>query len=225
MNLKGIIFDLDGTLVDTLPVCVGAHIETSARFTGRRPSDAEVLSHFGPSEEGSLEKLVPGRLSETLPVFLKFYEELHSSVQQPFTGIEQTLQWLRARQMPVAIVTGKGKFSAEISLRILGLERWVDCVEVGFADRADKPYSIRKVLDRWQMRPEEAAYVGDMPYDMQAARETGLLPIGAGWAETSLVRDGNAGAVHTFLSVDEFLAWLESQGSINENAQKGKSVV
>jgi phosphoglycolate phosphatase-like HAD superfamily hydrolase len=80
---------------------------------------------------------------------------------------------------------------------------------MGFADRADKPYSMRKVLERWQMRPEDAAYVGDTPYDMQAAREAGLMPIAAAWAETSLVRDGKAGAAHTFFSLDAFMAWLE----------------
>lgn len=211
MNLKGIIFDLDGTLVDTLPVCVGAHAETSVQFTGRRPSEAEVLSYFGPSEEGSLEKLVPGRLAETLPVFLKYYEALHSTVQQPFEGIVPLLQWLRTRQIRAAIVTGKGRYSADISLRILGLESLVDCVEVGFADRANKPYSMHKVLERWQMPPEDAAYVGDTPYDMQAAREAGLLPIAAAWAETSLVKDGKAGAAQTFFSVDDFMAWLESR--------------
>ena len=211
MKLKGFIFDMDGTLVDTLPVCVCANAAAIAMVTGRRPSDEEVLSHFGLSEEGILEKMAPGRLAETLPAFLQAYETLHSSVQQPFAGVEPMLAWLRARAIPVAIVTGKGQFSAEISMHILGLGQWVDCVEVGFADRADKPYSMRKVLQRWNMDPQDAAYLGDTPYDMQAAREAGLLPLGAGWAETAVVRTAPNAAAHVFLSLSEFMTWLETQ--------------
>ena len=99
MKLKGFIFDMDGTLVDTLPICVGANAAAIAMVTGRLPSDEEVLSHFGLSEEGILEKMAPGRLAETLPAFLQAYETQHSSVQRPFAGVEQVLAWLRSRSL------------------------------------------------------------------------------------------------------------------------------
>jgi len=222
-QLKGIIFDLDGTLTDNHLVCLDAYAETAARLGGRRPSADEVYALFGPSEEGILETLLPGRLSESLPMFLSVYETLHAAAPGPFAGVEALLEGMRARGLRAAIVTGKGAGSAEISLRILGLDRWIDCVETGFADRADKPYSIGKVLARWQIEPGEAAYVGDQPYDMRAAREAGLRAWGAGWAETAGVRREECGADHIFWSVDELSEWLrEACPADRPNPSKSK---
>lgn len=209
MSIQAILFDLDGTLADTLPVCIQAFQETIAHFNGERPSPAQITSMFGPTEEGMLETMLPGRLDETLPQYLKEYERFHSLCPQPFPGVERVFELLKAKNIPSAIVTGKGRYSAEISVRILGLDRWVDCVETGFAAKPDKPVSIRKVLERWQMSPEQAAYIGDTPYDMRASREAGLLPLGAAWAETSLLRRPPQPDVAVmFYEIDRLVEWI-----------------
>ncbi len=210
MLLRGIIFDLDGTLADTLPVCIDAFQETVQQFTGRRPEPGEISALFGPNEEGMLETLIPGRLDETLPRFLAEYDRAHDQCRQLFPGIEPALDLLKGRGIKMAIVSGKGSQSAEISLRYLGLERWIDCVETGFAEKADKPYSINKVLQRWNIPPDQAAYVGDMPSDMEAAQQVGILPLGAAWAETSTLRGApDSQAAVTFYDIDSFIGWIE----------------
>ena len=210
MPLRGICFDLDGTLADTMPVCIQAFQATVERLSGRRPGEDEVSALFGINEEGMLEKLLPGRLAESLPEYLRQYEHFHAGGPRPFADVERLLELLQARGIRAAIVTGKGKFSAEISLRILDLCRRVDGVETGFADRSDKDGSIRAVLERWQIPPQQAAYVGDTPYDMQAARAAGVLPLGAAWAPTAhLLREPAPEAAYTFYSLDEFIEWIE----------------
>jgi pyrophosphatase PpaX len=106
------------------------------------------------------------------------------------------------------IVTGKGRGTAEISMRALGLSPYIEALETGSEVGADKPESIRRMLERWDISAKEAAYVGDMPYDMQAAREVGLLPLGAAWAKTATVKAGD-GAVELFTSVAAFTEWIE----------------
>jgi pyrophosphatase PpaX len=215
MSLRGIIFDLDGTLANTLPVCVQAAQLTVEHFTGQRPAKAEIYAQFGPTEEGLLEYFVPGRLAETLPLYLEAYERFHTTLcLAPFPGVEHLLTTLQTRGIRSAIVTGKGQYSAAITLRILGLGRWIDSVETGFPERADKPLSIRRVLERWEMSPEQAAYVGDTPYDMQAARSAGVLALGAAWAETSILRqDHRSQAEMTFQDIDCFLKFIDTQAS------------
>ena len=211
MPLRGIIFDLDGTLADTLPVCIDAFQETVQQFTGRRPEPGEIIALFGPNEEGMLETLIPGRLGETLPRFVAEYERAHDQCRQLFPGIERALDLLKGGGIRMAIVSGKGSQSAEISLRHLGLGRWIDCVETGFAEKADKPTSIRKVLGRWHMPPEQAAYVGDVPSDMQSARQAGVLPVGAAWAGTSTLRSTPAeepGPI--FYDIESFIRWIQA---------------
>ncbi len=202
---------MDGTLADTLPVCIDAFQATVQHFNGRRPEPIEISSLFGPNEEGMLEKLIPGRLDESLPHFVAEYERAHDRCRQLFPGVECALDLLKDRGIRMAIVSGKGTQSAEISLRHLGLGRWIDCVETGFAEKADKPASIRKVLARWNMPPGQAAYVGDVPSDMQSARQAGVLPVGAAWAETSTLRDASAGDPGLiFYDIKSFIQWIRA---------------
>ena len=210
MALKGILFDLDGTLADTVPVCVGAFQSTVEHFSGVRMSEADVVSRFGLTEVGMLDKVLPGRMEEVVPFYLAEYERLHSVCPKPFDGLDRVFEALRRKGIAVAIVTGKGPETAEISLRILGLDRWADFVEVGFPDRADKPASMRKALARWGMEPHEVAYIGDMPSDMDAARSVGVLALGAAWAESTTLPAEGGLAAFSFSSVPGFVAWVEA---------------
>ena len=211
MSLQGILFDLDGTLANTLPVCVKAYQHTAEHFTGQFHADDEIISLFGPSDDGILEHLMPGRLAEILPYYLKEYEQIHiKECKEPFPGVEKVLDCLQAKAIKMAIVTAKSRQSAAISLRVLGLSKWIDTVETGFPARPDKPRSIRKVLGRWRIQPECAAYVGDTPYDINAALELGLLPIGAAWAQSStLLSEAHPVAYKIFTEIEGFLNWIE----------------
>jgi HAD superfamily hydrolase (TIGR01549 family) len=211
MSLRGILFDLDGTLANTLPFCIRSYQLTAQHFTGRFPGETEVISLFGPCDEGVLERMSPGRLAETLPYYLDVYERLHlQDCKEPFPGIEKLFAVIQAKGIRTAIVTAKGQYSAEISLRILGLSKWIDEMETGFPDKPDKPRSIRKVMERWGMPPEQAAYVGDTPYDIKASLEAGLLPIGAAWAPTSTLRPQDYRlAYKIFSDIDSFIQWIE----------------
>jgi pyrophosphatase PpaX len=217
MELKGILFDLDGTLADTLPVCIKAYQETVEHFGHWVPKDEEITQYFGTNEEGILERFFPGELKRTLPYYLKVYEKLHLEFcGEPFKGVDEIFSLLASKKIQTAIVTGKGSQSAEITMRILGLNRWIDILEPGFAFKADKPYSIKKVLDRFQIRPDQAAYVGDTPYDMQASYEAGLLPIGAAWAKSNTLNGTPITPTFSkFDRIEDFVAWVEHSLSNN----------
>ncbi len=209
-TLDAVLFDLDGTLADTLPVCIQAYQSTVAHFCGRTPDEAEIYAHFGPSEEGMLEEFIPGRLDTTLPYYLKCYEQFHAQCTQTFAGVNRLFALLHNQGIHTAIVTGKGPKSAEISMRILGLDRWVEIVEAGYAFGGNKPYSMGLVLERWGIPANRAAYVGDAPSDILAARTAALLPVGAAWSETSQLRgDPITQDSLTFYHVGDFIHWIE----------------
>lgn len=213
MTLKGIIFDLDGTLGNTLPIVVEALQDTFRRYDGREYTPEEIATMFGPTEEGVIERRVPPEAYRpALEHYLRRYEALHAAADRPFPGVIDLLEWLRARGVRTGIVTGKGPVTAQISLRAMGLEPYIEMVECGSPAGAEKPAGIARILAAWGLEPARngappsAAYVGDVPYDMQAAREAGVLPIGAAWAATALVRPGDA--EHVFDSVAALQAWL-----------------
>jgi pyrophosphatase PpaX len=210
VKLQGIIFDLDGTLGNTIPMCIAAFQAVFERFLGRRYTDEEITALFGPSEEGMIRRLVPEHWQHCLQAYLEAYTSGHKSCPEPFPGIETALRVLKERGVALAVVTGKGDASAMISLEYLGLSSYFDQVETGSVKGAIKPQALRKVLARWHKAPAQVAYVGDTAYDMRAATEVGLIGLGAAWAETAMVSELEATApTAIFRSTDAFLTWID----------------
>lgn len=206
--LKAILFDLDGTLGDTLPVVVQALQETFICFTGQVYTPAEIHAMFGPAEEGVIRpRVAESDYPAALQHYLARYAELHTGAREPFPGIIDLLAMLTRRGIRRAVITGKGPGTARISMQAMGLEPYIERLVAGSPDGADKPAAIRQVLAEWDIDPRQAAYLGDMPYDMHAAREVGVLPLGAAWAATTTVK-GRQDAVAVFTSVDDLQDWI-----------------
>ena len=85
--LGGVIFDLDGTLGDTLPVCFAAFRSTFERFLGVEYTDAEIRAMFGPTEEGMLTARVPQAAEQAVSHYLAGYAANHHLCPTPFDGI------------------------------------------------------------------------------------------------------------------------------------------
>ncbi len=210
MRLEGVIFDLDGTLGDTLPVCFAAFRHAMQGFSHRRYTDEEIAALFGPSEEGIIRRIVPDQWHTCLKAYLAAYEEESARDARLFPGIETALRLLKRRGLALAIATGKGAHSAAISVRHLRLAEYFNVVETGSPDGGVKPQAIRKILSQWGVLPHQVAYVGDAPTDIDSAREAGVIPLGAAWAATTSADDLRARApLETFQSVTSFIAWIE----------------
>ena len=209
MKLQGIIFDLDGTLANTLPVCFTAFRRAFFQYLNRNLTDEEISLHFGASEEGIIQQVVQSEWQACLKVYLDEYKKAHTICPQAFPGIETVLSYCQEKNIALAIVTGKGRGSAEISLRYLGLENYFDTIETGSADGGIKPLAMKKVLEKWNILPECVAYVGDSPSDVADAKEVGVIPVAAAWAETaSFERLETMNPLVTFSSVEDFSDWI-----------------
>lgn len=180
--LRGAIFDLDGTLGDTLPVCYAAFRRVLGERLGRRYSDREIHALFGPSEEGILSRLVPNDPDGALEDYLAAYREAHAACPQPFPGIRDVLGSLAGRGVALAVVTGKGPGSARISLDVFGLGGFFPIVEAGSAFGPVKADAMRGLLRRWSLPAGSVVGVGDSPSDVRAARTAGIASVAAAWA-------------------------------------------
>jgi pyrophosphatase PpaX len=210
MKLQGMIFDLDGTLADTIPVCIEAFQHTFQYYLGQAFTDRDIEAMFGPNEEGMLQRHLPNTWPQALNMYLVEYERAHANCQSPFTGITPLLTNLRARGLHLGIVTGKGLGSARISARVLGLDPYFDGIEVGSADGAIKQARIRALLTRWAVAPQVVAYIGDAPTDIDAAKHAGVVAVAAAWAASA---SATALAVRQpdvlFRRVADFAIWAE----------------
>lgn len=184
--LKCVIFDMDGTIADTIPLCLESFRRVTEPFLKRSVTDQEILAAFGPSEEGTMKKLVPDHADEGVKHFLEQYRLLHSSMcPQPFDGIRELLDELKTRKIYRALVTGKGLQSLQITLEILGLEDIFDVVETGSPYQPNKPEGLRNVLQQLNLKPQNTVYIGDALSDIQATRSVSIPIFSAAWASTA----------------------------------------
>lgn len=209
MKLKGFIFDLDGTLINSLPVVRTSLNTTLLKFSGRVYADQELSSLFGPSEEGIFKNLFPDSWRDALQFYLNEYDQTHIQYAMPFPGIVEALTLLQEQHMRLALVSGKGPGSMEISLKHSGLKQFFEVIITGSEHRASKPDHIKQVLALWKFSPQEVVYVGDIAYDVQAAKEVGVIPISALWAETVQVQKVLAmHPAYAFDNVESFKQWI-----------------
>lgn len=212
--VRGVIFDLDGTLGDTLPVCYQAFRAVLRRRLGRDFADRRIHALFGPSEEGIFERLCPDDPEAATEEYLEVYREAHARCPTPFEGIRETLESLRSRRVELAVVTGKGRRSAAVSLDVLGLGEYFPVVEAGSRSGGVKVRCMRSVLGRWGLPPGAVVGVGDAPSDVRAARTVHIGSAAAAWAPGADPQGLAAcGPDQVFEEVREFSRWLEGAAS------------
>jgi phosphoglycolate phosphatase-like HAD superfamily hydrolase/ADP-ribose pyrophosphatase YjhB (NUDIX family) len=209
---RAVLFDLDGTLADTLPLCIRAFRHAIEPVAGRSVSDAEIVATFGPSEEGTIRALAPDHYDAALAAYLHHYERLHGDCPAPFAGIGallRDLRDLRRHGVRLGMVTGKGARSTVLSLRRFGLEDVFEIVETGSPHGPRKTEALQAILAAWDMEADEAVYIGDAPSDVTAARAAGVAVVSAAWAGTAEPAALRALAPDLLATtVDELRGWL-----------------
>jgi phosphoglycolate phosphatase/pyrophosphatase PpaX len=209
-RIRGVIFDLDGTIADTLPLCFAAFRRSLEPLVGRFLSHEEIKATFGPSEEGTVRAFAPERLEEGVAAYLRHYRELHWMCPAPFQGIPELLQDLRAGGVRLAMVTGKGESSAHISLEKFQFHDLFEHIETGSPSGNIKEEGLARILDDWHsFSREEVIYVGDSPSDITNCRAVQLPIAAACWAastDTEEVRKREPDWL--FHQIDAFSDWL-----------------
>ena len=213
-EIKAVIFDLDGTLANTLPLCIEAFKKSIEPLIKRSVSDEEIIATFGPSEEGTIMALAPNDYEKGVLDYLHFYEALHNNrCPLPFEGIEGLMIGLKDKNLRIAMVTGKGKHSTAISLNKFNLAHYFELIETGLPGGPRKTEGIRIILDAFgDLKKEEIIYVGDAPSDITASREAGIAVIAAAWAETAEPEKLQAlKPDELFYTVIDFKNWLNTR--------------
>jgi pyrophosphatase PpaX len=178
-----VLFDLDGTVVDSGGIILASMRHATQTVLGREFSDEELLANVGgPGLEAQMEALGPGRTAELVRVYREHNEPLHETLEG-FGGVEPALEQLRDRGQRLGIVTAKRRATVELAFARLPLAHLFEVVVGGDETQRHKPdpEPLLLALDRLAAAPGQAAYVGDSPYDMQAARAGGLFAVGVTW--------------------------------------------
>lgn len=184
MRRPVVLFDLDGTLIDSGPIIIASMRHASLTVLGREPDEDTVRAAIGgPGLAAQMRDLDPERVDELVATYRAHNEPLHATLQA-FGGMLELLPGLRRRGHRLGIVTAKRLRTAELALDRFPVLRETTEIVIGAEDterHKPDPDPLLEALARLGARPGDAAYVGDSPFDIRAARAAGMLAIAVGW--------------------------------------------
>lgn len=184
---QAVLFDLDGTLADTVELILRSFRHTMRRHLGRVPPDVDFLRGIGtplPVQLSDFARSEEERV-EMLATYVAYQRSIHDEMVRPFPGATRVVAELRRRRIPLGIVTSKGRSIAERTLRRCGLHESFDFVVCGDEVERGKPdpepvIRAMQALDAAE-RPERVVFVGDSPHDLRAGRSAGVRTAAVEW--------------------------------------------
>ncbi len=183
-----VLFDLDGTLVDTVPFILAA-VRHAFEGQPRTPTDAEWIAGIGTPLRAQLEALAasPDLAEPLFQRYRAYWLQHHDAATHLFPGAADLVRGLRAAGHPIGVVTAKLAAGAERTLRHVGLLELVDVVVAADTVARSKPdpMPVRFALSRVDRAPGEAVMIGDSPHDLVAGRGAGTVTVGVCWGAAS----------------------------------------
>jgi len=209
--IKGVLLDMDGTIVDAFPPIIRALNQTFIEFGLPQMSAEEVKRHTGKGD-CSMKALFGDRREEAAARFLEIHDEDYLEQIKPLPGAETLFHWLQDNNIPTAIVTSKSQMRAEAQLQALNWTKYFDVV-IGKVDgRPEKPDPgpVLLACQQLDIDPEHAIMVGDGIADMKSATRAGSRALGLCDA-FSAEELTEVGASRCFDSLVEVHTWLKTQ--------------
>lgn len=210
--MKAIIFDFDGTLADTLPVCFYAFQAVFKEFDNKEVTSDEVKAMFGPSETGIIkENLLASNQDKAIELYYDKYSEKHRELVVENEEINDLLRSLKKEGYQLGIVTGKAKRSLIISLDCLQMNDLFDVIITGDDVTMPKPHpeGLNKALAQLHIKNTEAVFLGDSDADIQAGKQADVYTIGVQWLPNYQTLEFRVQPDLLLNNVNEFLEWLK----------------
>lgn len=179
-----VLFDLDGTLVDSIALLLASMRHTFQGRT-RQPSDAEWIEGIGTPLPKQLTPYVESDEDRERLInrYRTFQLENHDRLMARYEGVIDTLALLYQRGHPMGIVTSKGNAMMERGLKFIGADDYIE-VAIGYDSvhiHKPDPYPVKTALEKLEYGAGEAVFVGDSPHDIKSGNAAGVITIAALW--------------------------------------------
>lgn len=211
MKYKAVIFDMDGTILNTLEDLKNATNYSLRQFNMPERTLEEVRMFVGNGIKKLVERAVPAgtsteKIDEVLDVFLKYYEVHSADNTSSYPGIHELVEKLKAAGIKTAVSTNK----ADAPAQELGKEYFNGIFDLIVGQRdglrtKPAPDSVNEILKILNIQKKDAVYVGDSDVDVQTATNSGLDFIGVSWGFRGRKFLQEKGAKNIVDSADEIL--------------------
>ena len=183
MKIDTVLFDLDGTLINTNELIIASFLHTLDHYFPKQYNREGVIQFIGPSLHDSFGRVNPEKVDEMIEMYRTFNHEKHDELVEEYDTVFETVKQLHEKGYKLAVVTTKRSETAKMGLKLTGLDQFFDVI-VGIDD-VDKvkpdPEPLLKALDALNSSPEKAIMVGDSQYDILGGKNTGTKTAGVAW--------------------------------------------
>lgn len=221
-RVRAVLFDLDGTLVDSAPDLVGC-VQEIMRERGTRPLPFKGLRQFVSRGMRGLLTASCGadfvdseEYPQVLERCLKLYSDRLAERSRLFPGMRQVLGNLAGRRIPWGVVTNKPEYLTRPLLEALNLADECAVAVGGGTTTHTKPHPEPMIFAAGQLavKPRACVMLGDDPRDIQAARSAGMTGLAAAWGYFPPEEDLSAwGAAAILQSPADLMGWIDEQGA------------
>ena len=216
MRYRAVLFDMDGTVLDTLDDLTNAVNHVLGLYSMPPITRQQAAAYLGNGAKYLLTRSVPegtpeGLIEELLRVYQPWYDSHCAILTAPYPGILPLMEALKAAGVKQAVISNK----QDSAVKRLAARHFPGLLEtaVGESDtvrRKPNPDAVLAALREMEVQPRDAVYIGDTEVDIQTAKNAGLACAVVGWGfrtESELLK---AGAERIFYSAEELCAWLLS---------------
>ncbi len=183
MRYPTVLFDLDGTLVDSGSMILASFRHATRTVLAREIPDEELVAAVGGTTiHDQMRVFDAERVDELVEAYREHNAPLHAELEA-FQGVDDLLETFAAEGRKLGIVTSKRRKTADLAFDVLGIGRFFDAVVTAGETPRHKPdpEPVLMALDRLGSNPAEAAFVGDSPFDVGAGKAAGVYSVGVTW--------------------------------------------
>lgn len=201
-----VLFDLDGTLIDSLELLVRSMQHAFAGYPGPAPDVGTWVSYIGRTLWWQFSQFAP---ESEIPALVQRYRDFQTAnlhrLTRCYDGIPLLVARLHEDGHPLGVVTSKIERIARQSLDVVALSPFLDVVVGADSTVLHKPdpEPVRFALERLALTPGQAVFVGDSPFDVLAGNAAGVATVAVTWGAASLEALLAAAPTHVAGSVDE----------------------
>lgn len=178
-----LLFDLDGTLLDSTELLLEGYKHTARTHLGRETPDEEWLPHFGKPLRDQMVLFDESQADEMVRTYRAFYADHHDDLIRLYKGIPEILATLHARGYKLGVVTSKLTKFSHRALEWFDIDRYLDVVigEDLVTNLKPHPEAVLLALKELNGRASDAWMIGDSPYDIQAGNAAGCRTAAVLW--------------------------------------------
>ncbi len=191
MKFKNLLFDLDGTIINTNKLIIESFKYTLKKHIDIDVEESQIKKYFGEPLLITLERYSKEKAKLMFKTYIEYNESIHDDRVEIFEDVKPTLEKIKNQGHSLCIVTSKRKVLAQRGLEIFDLHNYFKGI-IGYED-TDKhkpnPDPIIKALSLLKAKPEETIMIGDSEFDIKCAKNAGIKSAFVSWSEAGDYQD------------------------------------